>query len=389
MKNILLFILSLLLVACTKGKNDSLNSAGLCPVISIAPEKAMDVDFNDIVENPFFIQLETNSSCLLKWIHKVQICRDRIYIYNSDNAGKVFCFDMEGKYLFTVGARGEGPKEYGYLTDMYVDEPNNCIWLGDDRRKILKYDLDGNFIETHTTLFSIKNLIPIEKDIMAISLGYFADRDYSYINYSIKDKEIIYCKEATNKVDRMISSQTFSSYNGKIIYASGFNDMIFEVKKSGLSPKYMIDFNNHKVPAELLKDNNKDLIANFLNPRNRYAGLIRSPIETKDHITFNYDFSGNGLFACYSKTGKKAICIRNVVYNRTEYNASKSFFMSKVNHGYVSFLASHLLTEKNETNDLRQTYGKYDKFAQLIPHLRAEDNPILIIGEVMFDRLPF
>jgi hypothetical protein len=381
MKKVLPFLL--LLFFYTGCLNEKKSSTGLYKVISIDPRKTVDKNVDDIIKNPVFIQLETHDDCLLKFIHKVQIVKDRIYIFNSDNGGVVYCFNMQGKYLFTIGKRGMGPGEYIYLMDIYVDESEGFIWLGDDGKRILKFDLDGKFVEQYATEFSTRNLIPIEKEDLAVNLGYYADKNYSFITYSLKDKKIFYYREITNLANQIISGSRFSKYRNEIIYALGFNDTIFNVKKSGLTPKYIVDFGNHKVPELLSGADKRKFFMDFLNPKNNYAGLIGLPCETDDYLFFTYDFSGQGMKACYFKKDEKLISIKDIVfYGNKKFNAAKYFLRTKTEKGYVSFLHSHLLTENTDTTADRQPYGRYIEFDDLLLNLRADDNPVLILSDV-------
>lgn len=57
-------------------------------------------------------------------------------------------FTRKGKFLRKIGAIGQGPGEYKILYDSQIDEDNNRIYLFPwTSKKVLVYDLDGNFIQ--------------------------------------------------------------------------------------------------------------------------------------------------------------------------------------------------------------------------------------------------
>ena len=217
LKILLLFLL--LFSGCNKQQK---SKTDVVPSISVDFAYSQpNLELNDIAKSISFIRLETNSDCLLRGISKVEIHDGRIYIFDSSYPGNLYCFDFHGKFMFKVGERGNGPGEYVSLLDFAVDIENKCLWLGDDAKKILKYDLYGIFLEQHITDFSIKNLciIDAKEGLMAIRLGYYKDKDYSFIIYSMKEEKILYQKESENlNIIRTIATRVFSNSEERIVY---------------------------------------------------------------------------------------------------------------------------------------------------------------------------
>ena len=394
MKKILFLILVLSLISgCgkqSKGdrKSDSVRNINID--LSSNPQK---IELTDIYKNPSFIRLETNSSCLIKGNpNKVEIYKNRIYVYDSSNQGKLFCFDMQGKFLFQISERGNGPKEYVFLSDFVIDKENNCLWLGDDARKILKFDLDGNFIERYTTEFSINNLALLDEkeNVMAIRLGYYKGKNYSFVIYSNKDKKILFNKSSSYiNIIRSIGSNTFSQSRRNILYTEPFNDTVFTVTKSGMEPYCVVDFGKHAFPKKELENNQlANIVTLLLNPDNKYAGLISKAQETSKFLFFGYDFSGKSRVALHSFESDKTININEISFMGKSFEISKNFFLIQQDEKSISFLPPHLYAE-NETfpNENRQNYGSYSDIEELLPHLREDDNVILVIGELNVDGL--
>ena len=57
----------------------------------------------------------------------------------------IFVFNHEGKFIRTIGARGQGPGEYTFILSAALDKKNNRLFVGTDS-KIIYYDLNGNLI---------------------------------------------------------------------------------------------------------------------------------------------------------------------------------------------------------------------------------------------------
>ena len=389
---IILFLILLMFSGCSNKQKDKIDAV---PVISVDPTNIKPIiDLKDIVKNISFTKLETNSDCLISGVSKVEICNDRVYVYDSGFPGRLFCFDLHGKFLFKVGSVGQGPGEYVSLLDFTIDIENKCLWLGDTANKILKYDLDGNFIEQYSTDFSIKNLciIDAKENLMAIRLGYYKDNNYSFINYSLNENKILYQKESNIfNITRSTSGRSFFRSGEKIIYIEPFNDTIYTVRKENIEPCYVIDFENFKLPQELFEDPNlRNITTQLKSPDNNYAGLVTTPNEISNFLFFIYNFSDKRQTAIYSIKSDKLISINEISFIGKTFEFSKcSIHTNQGDNQFICFLPAHLLTEENIITKGQEQlgYGNYSDINELLTNLNADDNPIMVIGELNIDNL--
>ena len=387
------FFLSILIIfsGCNKYQKYKGNDTGII-VVDLAENQSI-IDLKDITKNITFVQLETNRDCLLSGVSKVEFYNDKIFVYDSRYPGHLYCFDSQGKFLFKVGDSGQGPGEYISLLDFEIDIENKCLWLGDDARKILKYDFDGNFVEHYNTDFSIKNLciIDAQESLMAIRLGYYKDNDFSFIIYSIKDREIIYHKKSNIvNIISAIGAKTFYKSEDQIIYTEPLNDTIFTVTKEGMRPYYVIDFGNRKLPKDLFDNPQlRNIITQINNPDNRYAGLVVNPNETANFLFFGYTYSGKGQIAIYSIETNKLINISKISFVGKIFENPKSFFHVQQGNKFISFLPAEQLISENASvkGNLQNGYGSYSDITEILPNLKEDDNHIMIIGEFDFDKL--
>lgn len=68
-----------------------------------------------------------------------------IYILDP-KAYKIHKFSKEGKYLLSMGRKGEGPGEFVLAFDFHVDKRGNVFVFDFSGRKIIIFDPSGNFI---------------------------------------------------------------------------------------------------------------------------------------------------------------------------------------------------------------------------------------------------
>ena len=99
-------------------------------------------DFMDIE----YIVLD-NSDDFICQGNVLDIGKSFILVSNNTLDGEIFLFDRTGKGIRKFNHRGEGGKEYRYITDALLDEERNEIFINDPiTRKIIVYNLSGEFI---------------------------------------------------------------------------------------------------------------------------------------------------------------------------------------------------------------------------------------------------
>lgn len=97
------------------------------------------------------IDLERSGNPPLTAIQDIAFAKD--FIFLVDNRKGLLKFDYEGNFLQTIGKKGEGPDEYNVPAAIYLDENNNRVLLAVwEKMAVNSYDLDGNFIATSKKL---------------------------------------------------------------------------------------------------------------------------------------------------------------------------------------------------------------------------------------------
>ena len=122
----------ILICACCSNPQDNHRDTQDVRTIILTSER----NDNPALLNSFFaykhhIALETNDSCLLRHLSKIQCYKGDIYL--SDRfTRKIYAFSKEGKFKRAYDHYGNGPGEYLYLTDFCIRQDTLHI-LGRDR----------------------------------------------------------------------------------------------------------------------------------------------------------------------------------------------------------------------------------------------------------------
>ena len=100
---------------------------------------------SEIAESITAIDLELTDKSLINpfIIGRILLLKD--YVIISDFT-QILIFHRNGKFIRSIGSKGQGPGEYIRITQLAVDEKNEYLFVVSSGYKIICYDLDGNLI---------------------------------------------------------------------------------------------------------------------------------------------------------------------------------------------------------------------------------------------------
>jgi hypothetical protein len=198
--------------------------------------KTEPVSVSDLFESVEVVQLETTDDCLIALIDKVIFFNNRYYVLDTRQQS-VFCFDSDGKYLFKIADRGEGPEEYLYLGDFNIDPYYNQLLLVEPFGSLLSYDPDGKFIakiRLPHEILAYNEVYPLNKD----TLVFVSINKYSIVFYSRMKNEIIDKRyeidEKVSHVSFFIPNNDVYVYNGSVFFSPPPTNNIINLADSTL-----------------------------------------------------------------------------------------------------------------------------------------------------------
>ena len=144
------FVLLFLMSCSTLYAQKKLSLDGDYYTIDLDKEKEPTIYLSSLFKNIRTIILETNDNCIIGNVDDIQAFDGFIYILDQTKTKCLFVFDMEGRFIRSIGNVGSGPGEYGEIRDFTLDTKNNIIFLCDHSNRIHKYRLDGTYIQTIT-----------------------------------------------------------------------------------------------------------------------------------------------------------------------------------------------------------------------------------------------
>jgi hypothetical protein len=133
-------------VAC---KEKSLDPRGFTANRVIDATEISNDNFSlaEIIDSSYFIPLEITDEVLIKKIDKIVFDDDKIFVADWRGNNKIFVFDRQGKFMYSVGKIGQGPGEYIEACDFCLDTQDKIIYIVAEREKIMQYNYSGDFVK--------------------------------------------------------------------------------------------------------------------------------------------------------------------------------------------------------------------------------------------------
>jgi len=154
MKRYLLFVIVVfnLFLSCRNTKQGDLLE------IPVDIDQINPLKLSEITEELMAIELELTDESLINpdLISRIILCSNELIIAESF---KIFVFSKDGKFLRTIGSRGQGPGEYISINNISIDEKNKYLYIISPS-KIICYNLNGKFLhETYNNTASFSEII--------------------------------------------------------------------------------------------------------------------------------------------------------------------------------------------------------------------------------------
>ena len=137
---------ALVVISCKK------NTGLTTEVIDIDSATLVDsVRFSTYLNSPKIIKLETNKDCILQEIYRLDVFDEKLYILDA-KSNRLLVFDSNGHYLYDIGKRGNGNREYLQISDFSIDRQNKVVYIWDEGRgNAMAFDANtGKFLSKIT-----------------------------------------------------------------------------------------------------------------------------------------------------------------------------------------------------------------------------------------------
>ena len=296
--------------------------------------------FEEAVDSMRFILLETTDASMLGVIDQVQKIGDKLVVVDAFKAQKILVFDMNGKFLHGIGAKGEGPGEYVSLNQVLITSEAICIldWLA---LKYIRYDLEGNVLYEHKFQKELPEAVIQwdEHTFIGSYAGYFLRNPYQLTWISDRDSILNTALPFRNPHSEPAGTLQYA-LSGSLLFYHNFCDTVYQISAADIIPKWRLGLYESDEVNKFLKqtcemDDNKYSEKMYESD----ATIVNtfSLVESERYWIVKYQ---NGKFANLSVVNKKNGRSRN--YIRIDMSEGKYYIPFHVQNASGDWLCSFI-----------------------------------------------
>lgn len=344
-------------------------------------------DFTSLIDHYELVFLETTDSSIIGEVSKVIRNNGLIFVLDSRKANSLFLFDMKGKFLRTIGRRGNGPGEYREATDFEYDPTKGFVYLYDQfKSQINTFDTSGTFLGNRKLPFRCINFVKVGDEYVyqnLLSNDHINQVQNSSLSVGTANKSIT--KVGLPMLKYNFLSDRISKINDSTArYSIPYNDTIYHYEKGGLTAKYTLLFpESTKLPKDFKKRTGPDY-ERFRNlfPKKRYTYYESGCWESSNYLIINISYNTFNYTLYYNKYnnmltyGAKSVNSRDrleklLIMSDPISSYDDEFIVPVYFPWYISDINAFLSDRPKE--EKRHLYMKYP----LLTKWDADKNPIL------------
>lgn len=370
-----LLVTSILIVFVTVQVLPQKNEIERIYVMEIVKKNPKSVYLDDYCSKIEFVPLDEVNNAPVGIIVRLEACERFIYVL--DHTKTLTIFTHEGTLINQLTPQGKGPGEIGQIRLFHIlEELNKLIVYDDSNRKLIFFDLSGNFISEHRFGFSIDAMSNIDKRTTVL----FTDgRSNSseipghLISLMDTDKLEIYNTFNLNTKQQTPNSISFlksrmARINGDVILQVPFCDTLFEINQQGYNAKYIFELEGTGLKPHMMKDQRTRRNAA------QYTTQCSIPYMTSAFLIFKVDYQGKPTIIIKDQYTKKWNFITAPDYMKPglKYRGIKGVTLPPLfcNADYYYSSISAL--------DFKRKFST--KYPALTEKIDEEDNPVLVRG---------
>lgn len=388
-----LLIVSLSIIvfsACSNSSSVSENaiedgSTGVLKVINVADAKEFDGFFNELVEDIYYLKLDTQQDALFSELTKLIVLEDRIIVF--DRAGKrIVVFDEKGNFRFRILNPGDGPGEYKDLETISYDRENGQFILA-AYGKLLWYDGDGRFLK------EVKTMNAIAGDIASLPNGNLAAYYDMRGVYAAEDKiRAAVLNEQADFVNtyqplpKNVRTENITGLNShfsisKYPLAVGvYSHDMLRFKDDSAFVEYSVDFGSDALPDAFIETYitdpayTPDEVRKIIAEKGYWSIYGGAPQETNDYLIFNFSNWKDYSYALYNK---KTESVLSIDASLKESSGSKSYLY------FQSAFKDYFIT-KNGSRFVQNLYADLKDETEQDELLEALENEVPVLWFIKF-----
>lgn len=275
---------------------------------------------DEIVDSITIQRLETKSNSLISdWADQIILTPDRIIVLSISPQCKISFFNRNtGEFINKLTASGEGPGEFTRFTyATYNPYKNHIEIFASFQRKVLFFDLNGNFLEEKPQYMFADSKGYLTESISVYMFSTSSNTEFSgketshrIVLHNSKQNTFDYFYPISKKELEMVHLMTpynFNLLDRELIWFENLNNNILSIKNRQVSFKYKINFTKNTLPVDFWQKNTKysSMVEALTNENIPFLNSFF--FESKKYCLFTYEYNETLRLAVYDKKNKKTI----------------------------------------------------------------------------------
>ena len=302
---------------------------------------------------------------------------------------KLFQYTRDGKFVRTIGRKGNGPGEFNWIMQIDVDEEKGLVYMLTTSAKINIYSIEtGKFIRAMKTPSMEAGDFAMLRTQDTIAATFIRNnngrrKERIYLSDLKGDTLKIFNRwdlfELNSSYSWMMSSDEdryMFHYKNNTCYKEYYNDTLFTITPDSLEPRYIFQMGKYALPMECRFE--------YLNGDGKRFQELAAP-----YLQYNTIETDSYVFMPYSNwTGEKARENQLAIYDkkgRSCFKVANGYIKNDLTPGLpfrpVTALDEHTLLCMWDAAEILEKAEKTPSILQIEPlkGLNEDDNPVMMI----------
>ncbi len=266
-------------------------------------EKSIDLEFqadftskfSELVDDFYFIPIETSEKCLVGKINSIEIVEENILLFDRFNTQSVNCFNFKGEFKRSYGRIGKGVGEF-YMPDAFCAD-KEFVYIADYNQMMI-YDLStGVFLERINTDFSGGTMKCTQNSIGFLGANF---NDYLCVSDKRMKKKSSFFPFRKEGIQNIESNDNIQVYNQSYLFRQCFGDTIYSIKDGH---KFVYSMFFPQKPKSFYQDYKK---------QEDYTSFVNRCKDKKYYLVDDFRINKSHNIVNYRRGSEKYIRIENI-----------------------------------------------------------------------------
>lgn len=377
----------ILIIILSNFSSCAFRESEICKNVDVIPIELSDLEEVDLFKsgnnnliNYRLLRLETRDDCLIKWIEKIIVEDNLIFI--KDSNCKLYVFDLTtGNFLNSIGKIGAGPTELLTFVDFYIDSIERAVFIYDmSKSKMFKYSYEGellSILNCNERIFSdFTNFSYLRDGDIILTMFNNMSIKYNYkildaSKYNLKGEYLPYC--VTGFLNLVFKDQKVACNKTDCYAVTYLSDTIYQyTSENGFYPKFLFNSVLKHVNNNMFKEVDSFKIAleaaTLLKKEGFSLGILE--LYATDELLYFPYYLGTDEYKIYWNIKKqKGFYTKNYV-NMDPVKCTDNI-IATTNDALLRVIPSE------ELLIARDKYEYTNAEMEILRKIKEEDNPVL------------